>query len=142
MNLTRSCGWHPATLCALFIRLRVNSGMRRALGVLFLAGPFVAGAIAAASPRRDFRLIAVAIVATTTAWLIRPRGAPAVQAGLTFAGATVAAIATAAITGARALFGVVAVAVVVAAFAAAGRLLLSRPRGAPATSATGSLTKR
>jgi hypothetical protein len=116
--------------------------MRRALGVLFLAGPFVAGAIAAASPRRDFRLIAVAIVATTTAWLIRPRGAPAVQAGLTFAGATVAAIATAAITGARALFGVVAVAVVVAAFAAAGRLLLSRPRGAPATSATGSLTKR
>jgi hypothetical protein len=116
--------------------------MRRALGVLFLAGPFVAGAIAAASPRRDFRLIAVAIVATTTAWLIRPRGAPAVQAGLTFAGATVAAIVTAAITGAHALFGVVAVAVVVAAFAAAGRLLLSRPRGATAASATGQSNER
>ena len=112
--------------------------MRRTLGVLFLAGPFVAGAIAAASARRDFRLIAMAIVATITAWLIRARpGAPAVRAGLPFAGATVAAIVTAAITGARAPFGVVAVAVVVAAFAAIGRLLLSRPRGAPGTSATG-----
>jgi hypothetical protein len=116
--------------------------MRRALGILFLAGPFVAGAIAAASPRRDFRLIAVASVATITAWLIRPRGAPAVRTGLTFAGATVASIATAAITGARALFGVVAVAVVVAAFAAAGRLLLSKPLGAPATSATGQSNER
>jgi len=111
--------------------------MRRTLGVLFLAGPFVAGAIAAASARRDFRLIAMAVVATITAWLIRPRsGAPAVRASLAFAAATVTAIATAVIVGARAPFGVVAVAVVVAAFAAIGRLLLSGPRGAPATSAT------
>ena len=117
--------------------------MRRALGALFLAGPFVAGAIAAASARHDFRLIAVAIVATITAWLIRPRsGAPAVQASLAFAGATVAAIATAVLTGARAPFGVVAVAVVVAAFAVTGRLLLSRPRGAPTTFASGQSHER
>jgi len=104
--------------------------MRRILGVLFVAGPFVAGVVAAASVRRDFRLIAMAVVATIAVWLIRPRsGAPAVRAGLAFAGATVAATATAVITGARAPFGVVAVAVVVAAFAAAGRQLLSGPRG-------------
>jgi len=117
--------------------------VRRTLGALFLAGPFVAGAIAAASARRDLRLIAMAVVATITAWLIRPRsGAPAVQAGLPFAGATVAAIATGVIAGARAPFGVVAVAVVIAAFAAIGRLLLSGPRGAPATSATGQSNER
>lgn len=117
--------------------------MRRTLGALFFAGPFVAGTIAAAGARRDFRLIAMAVVATITAWLIRPRsGAPGVQAGLAFAGASVAAITTAVIAGARAPFGVVAVAVVVAAFATAGRLLLARPRGAHATSATGQSNER
>ncbi len=106
--------------------------MRRTLGVLFLAGPFVAGVVAAASVRRDFRLIAMAIVATIAAWLIRHKsGAPAVQAGLAFASATVAAIAAAVVAGARAPFGVGAVAVVVAVFATIGQLLLSTPRGAP-----------
>jgi hypothetical protein len=117
--------------------------MRRTLGALFLAGPFVAGAIAAGGARRDFRLITMAIVATIAAWLIRPSsGAPGVQAGLAFAGASLAAIATAVVAGARAPFGVVAVAVVVAAFATAGRLLLAGPRGAPATSATGQSNER
>ena len=100
--------------------------MRRTFGVLFLAGPFVAGAVAAASARRDFRLVAIAIVATSTVWLVRPRTGPSVAAAaLVFSAATVAAAAAAVVGGARAPFGVAAVAVVVAAFATAGKLLLS-----------------
>jgi len=111
--------------------------MRRTLGALVLAGPFVAGALAAASARRDFRILAMAIVATITAWVIgRKRDASAANAVLTFVGTSVAAAATAVLSGARAPFGVIAVAVVVAAFAVAGQLLLSKPRGEPSPSAT------
>jgi hypothetical protein len=105
--------------------------MRRILGVLFASGPFVAGVVAAASERRDFRLAAIAIVATIAAWLLGPRTtlSPG-RTVLIFSASTVASAATAVVAGAKAPFGVIAVAVVVAAFATTGRLLLAMPRGA------------
>jgi len=100
--------------------------MRRILGVLLVAGPFVAGLIAAASARRDLRLIAMAVVATIAAWVLRPKTrATAARIALTLVVATAVAAAPAVLAGARGVFGVVAVAVVMAAFATAGAVLLS-----------------
>jgi hypothetical protein len=112
--------------------------MRRILGVLFAFGPFVAGVVALTNQRRDFRLVAMAVVATIAAWLLAPR--MTVSRGRTvliFAAAAIAAAATAVVAGARAPFGVGAVAVVVAAFATTGRVLLSTPRRALASPAIG-----
>ena len=104
------------------------SPMRRAVGTLVVAAPFVAAAIAAASVRRDLRLAAMAAVATFIAWIL-PRTTSRALAGasLTFAAATLGALGVALLSGARAPFGVIAVAIVVAGFATAGQLLL-RPR--------------
>ena len=105
--------------------------MRRILGVLFVAGPFVAGVVAAVSQRRDLRLLAMGLVATIVAWVLRPGVAASLgRALLTLLIATVAAAATAVVAGARGPFGVAAVAVVVALFATIGRILLSTSRAA------------
>jgi len=106
--------------------------MRRALGILFFVGPFIAGAVAASSARHDLRLIAMAVVATSAAWLLRPSAkAGAGRIALTFAAAAVAAVGTAIVAGARAPFGVIAVAAVVAGFATVAAVLLSTARGSP-----------
>jgi hypothetical protein len=99
--------------------------MRRTLGALFVVAPFVAAAIAAGGARRDPRLAAMAVVSTVTVWLLL-RVVRRSFAGvlLAFGLATVAGVGVALIAGARAPFGVVAVAIVVAAFASTGRLLL------------------
>jgi hypothetical protein len=116
--------------------------MRRTLGLLAVAAPFVAAAIAAASARRDFRLGAMAIVATLAVWLAvrfgRRSFATALNAfGLGTLGATLAAV----VVGARSVIGVGSVAVVVAAFATAGQLLL-RPAGAATSSEQSSERRR
>jgi len=103
--------------------------MRRAFGVLFLAGPFVAGMVAAASARRDFRLLTMAVVATITVWVFGSRpNSSHTKVVRAFVAATATAAAAAVVAGARAPFGVGAVAVVVAAFAAIGQHLLVGPR--------------
>jgi hypothetical protein len=108
--------------------------MRRTLGFLCFSGPFVAGAVAAVSARRDFRLIAMGIIATVAAWIIPRRTlAPFAGVATAFGVATVGAVIVALVAGARSPFGVIAVSVVVAAFAAAGRYLLSTARGTPNT---------
>jgi hypothetical protein len=104
--------------------------MRRVVAALFAAGPFVAGVVAALSARRDLRLLAMALIATLVARIvlaaIRHR-ARAFAGGVAFAGGTVAAGVTAVLAGARGMFGVVAVAVVLAAFATIGALLATSP---------------
>jgi hypothetical protein len=101
--------------------------MRRVLGMLCVAAPFVAGAIAAASARRDLRLIAMALVATLSVWLLERRANDSVaRVAGTFAVATLAAAATAIAFGARGVVGVGAVAIVLAGFATAGRRLLMK----------------
>jgi hypothetical protein len=107
--------------------------MRRPLAVLFTAAPFVAGAIAALSARHDARMLWMALAATLVARLVlvavpaRWGRAGAVAAALA---ATVAAAAVAILFGARAAFGVGAVAVVLAGCATAGAVLGRRPRPA------------
>ena len=99
--------------------------MRRTLGVLFSAGPFVAALVAAASPRRDFRLAAMAVVATLAAWLLlRTSSHSPARAATAFAAATGTAAVASLIAGARAASGIIAVAAVVGAFATIGQLLL------------------
>jgi hypothetical protein len=100
--------------------------MRRTLAMLLAAAPFVAGLIAALSPRRDMRILWMAAVATLIAHLVialsstgRTRNA-IVGA---FAAATVAASVVAVALGARGVVGVAAVAIVLAAFATAGAVL-------------------
>src|ERR1044071_5043550 len=94
---------------------RQRLGMRRSIGVLLIAGPFVAGAIAAVGARHDARIAVMAAVATAVVWLM-PRGArrSVSTALLAFALASLGASAVAAVAGARSPFGVIAVAVVVA----------------------------
>ena len=119
-----SCGESAArpTLCS---RRPDLANLRRALGTLFVAAPFVAAAIAALSVRRDLRLAAMAVVATLIAWLFpRIPNRSLGSALLTFGAATLGGVGVALLAGARAPFGVIAVAIVVAAFATAGQLLL------------------
>ena len=106
--------------------------MRRTLGILFFAAPFIAAAIGAASARHDFRLAAMAVVATLTARLLLGTSrASFARVAVAFAVATVIDVATAMVAGARAPFGIIAVAVVIAAFATIGQLLLrSEPAAA------------
>ena len=104
--------------------------MRRLLGLLFAVVPFVAGLIALLSARRDSRMIWMAVAATLVARLVArfgPGGEVAVGLGA-FLAATVAAAVVAVSFGARGLFGVVAVAVVLAGCAAAGAVLGRRAR--------------
>lgn len=104
--------------------------MRRLLGWLCSAAPFVAAAIAALGDRHDARILWMAIVATLVVWIVV--SAAVRSRGLAFAGiaafvsASVAASGVAIVAGARAAFGVIAVAVVVTAFATCGAVLLSK----------------
>lgn len=100
--------------------------MRRAVGWLCAAAPFVAGAIAALSARRDFRILAMAVVSTVLAWVVvgvASRRGAGFAATAAFLSASAAAAGVAVLAGARSLFGVIAVAIVVAAFATAGAVL-------------------
>lgn len=103
--------------------------MRRTFGILCVAAPFIAAAIAGGGPRRDLRIAAMAIVSAVMVWLVfRLTGRSFRSAVLSFGLAAPSAAGAALIAGARAPFGVIAVAVVVAAFATIGQLLLrSRP---------------
>jgi hypothetical protein len=108
--------------------------MRRLLALLLTAAPFVAGGIAALSARRDLRMLWMAAVATVIARLI-VRMAPARQhhvvgVAAALVAATVAASAVAVLLGARAPFGIGAVAVVLSGCAVAGALLAWRQRAA------------
>ena len=100
--------------------------MRRLLAFLFSIAPFVAGAIAALGARHDTRMLWMALAATLVARLgvilLMRRGAR-VAGVVSFMAATVAACVVAASFGARGVFGVVAVAVVLAGFATVGAVL-------------------
>ena len=104
--------------------------MRRALAALFTIAPFVAGAVAALSARRDLRMLCMAAVATVVARVVSaatPPGRARLGASVGFALATVAAAAVAVAFGARAVFGIGAVAVVLAGCATIGAVLVRRP---------------
>lgn len=101
--------------------------MRVVLAVLFTAAPFVAGTIAALSVRHDMRMLWMALAATVVARVVAamvrgPRGWVVVSA-MTFVAAVAAASLVAVVFGARGVFGVVAVAVVLAGCATAGAVL-------------------
>jgi hypothetical protein len=108
----------------------LDEAMRRILAVLLTLAPFVAGAIAALGRRHDSRMLWMALAATLVARLVlaltggRGRTGAAIGA---FAAATVVACAAAVLLGARAVFGVVAVAVVLSGCATAGAALWPRP---------------
>ena len=107
--------------------------MKRVIGWLCVAAPFVAAAIAALGARHDYRILWMAIVSTLVAWSVV--AATASKRGLGFAvaaafvSASAAGAGVAVLAGARAAFGVLAVAVVVAAFAAAGAALSANVTG-------------
>ncbi|MEO7963396.1 MAG: hypothetical protein ABIT38_05740 [Gemmatimonadaceae bacterium] len=106
--------------------------MRRILALLCSAAPFVASAIAASSARHDLRILWMSLVATLTTRVVvaatRKRRGDVVAAILGTLLATIAASVVAMVAGARAAFGVVAVAVVLATFATAGTMLWSSAR--------------
>jgi hypothetical protein len=105
--------------------------MRRLLALLFTIAPFVAGAIAALGARHDVRMLWMAFVATLVARVgvvVLATQRATVAAGASFGAASVAACLVAVLFGARGVFGVVAVAVVLAAFATAGAVLGERSR--------------
>jgi hypothetical protein len=104
--------------------------MRRTLAVLCTAAPFVAAGVAALSARHDFRMAWMALVATLVVRLVSaltPKLPRAASAGIGVAIGTIAASAVALFAGARAPFGIVAVALVLATFATAG-VWLNVPR--------------
>lgn len=111
--------------------------MRRLLAFLFSIAPFVAGAIAALGARHDTRMLWMALAATAVARLgvavLVRRSAP-MAAVVSFAAASLAACAVAVSFGAHGAFGVVAVAVVLAAFATVGAVLGESRRASPAVS--------
>jgi hypothetical protein len=100
--------------------------MRRLLAFLFSIAPFVAGAIAAGGARHDVRMVWMALAATLVARVgvaALAKHGTLLAAVVAFGAATVAACAVAVSFGARGVFGVVAVAVVLAAFATVGAVL-------------------
>ncbi len=100
--------------------------MRRVLAILLTVAPFVAGLIAALSPRRDMRILWMAAAATLIAHLVIVMSSTARTRTTivgAFAAAAVAASVVAVALGARGVVGVGAVAIVLAAFAAAGAAL-------------------
>jgi len=104
--------------------------MKRILGSLCAVAPFIAATIAALSVRHDLRILWMAVVATLLAWIVsataRSRGM-GVAGATAFASASAGAIGVAVAAGARDAFGVIAVGVVVSAFATVGAILLARP---------------
>jgi hypothetical protein len=104
--------------------------MQRLLAVLFTAAPFVAGAIAALGVRHDLRMLWMALAATVVARVVeamaRGRRGSAFVSAMAFASAVVAASIVALAFGAHAVFGIVAVAVVLSGCATAG-VVLGRP---------------
>lgn len=108
--------------------------MRRLLALLFSIAPFVAGAIAALGARHDVRMLWMALAATAVARLgvtvLVRRSAP-MAAVVSFAAASLAACVVAVSFGAHGAFGVVAVAVVLAAFATVGAVLGESRRAGP-----------
>ena len=112
--------------------------MRRILAVLFTLAPFVAGLVAALSVRHDRRMLWMAAGVTLVAWLALGT-APgtwrrSTTVGVAFVAASAVAVAVAVLLGGRAVFGIVAVAVVLAGCATAGAALARRVR--PARSST------
>jgi hypothetical protein len=107
--------------------------MRRLLALLLSAAPFVAAAVAALSARHDLRMLWMALAATLVArlaLLAAPRRWGAGGAvGAALAAASAAAV-VGMLLGARAAFGVGAVAAVLACCAAAGAAIGGRPRAA------------
>lgn len=101
------------------------------LAILFSLAPFVAGVIAVLSARRDVRMLWMAVAATLVARVVL--AAAAARWGATrgalaaAAAATVVAAGVAVLLGARAVFGVGAVAVVLAGCATVGAVLGRRP---------------
>jgi len=104
--------------------------MNRILGWLCTAAPFVAATIAALGARHDYRILWMAVAATAIARILVAATAP--SRGLRFAGSAAFASASAGgmgvavAAGARSVFGVVAVAVVIAAFASLGAVLQAK----------------
>jgi len=104
--------------------------MRRTLAVLCTIAPFVAAGIAAFSARHDLRMTWMALATTLVARLVAvfPRQrSRAFAAGVSVTIGTIAAAAVALLAGARAPFGILAVALVLAAFSTAG-VWLNGPR--------------
>ena len=101
--------------------------MKRILGWLCTIAPFVAGAIAALGVRHDFRMLWMGLAATLLARVLVAATAPSRGLGFAgiaaFASASAGAIGVAVALGARGVFGVVAVAVVIAGFSTAGALI-------------------
>ncbi|MFL5561073.1 MAG: hypothetical protein ACJ79K_06340 [Gemmatimonadaceae bacterium] len=107
--------------------------MRRILAILFTLAPLVAGAVAALSVRRDLRMLCMAVAATLVARVViaaTPQLRTGAGASIGFVLATITAAAVAVGFGARAVFGVGAVAVVLAGCAVVGAVLGQRPRRA------------
>jgi hypothetical protein len=107
--------------------------MNLLLAVLFTIAPFIAGSIAALGARHDLRMLWMALAVTivarlVTAMLLRGGRRRVAVSGAAFAAATVVASVVAMAFGARAVFGVVAVAVVLAGCATAGAVLGSTSR--------------
>jgi hypothetical protein len=110
--------------------------MRRTLAVLCSVAPFVAAGIAAFGARHDPRMIWMALVATVVARLVGPlfpRTPRPVAISISIAVGTIAASVVALVAGARAPFGVIAVALVLAGFATAGAWLNAPRRAARGT---------
>jgi hypothetical protein len=104
--------------------------MRRTLSILCTAAPFVVAGIAARSVRHDLRMAGMAVVVTLVAYCVAaitaaPRRAS--TAGISIITGTIAASAAALIAGARAPFGIIAVALVLAVFATVGVWLRASP---------------
>lgn len=97
--------------------------MRRTLAILCTIAPFVAAGIAAFSARHDLRMLWMALITTLVARAIGALGqqrSRILLAGTSIGIGTVAASAVAVVAGARAPFGIIAVALVLAAFSSAG----------------------
>ncbi|MFL5617191.1 MAG: hypothetical protein ACJ79A_02210 [Gemmatimonadaceae bacterium] len=104
--------------------------MRRILAVLFTVAPFVAATIAALGVRHDLRMVWMALVATVVARMVfvfaRARVATPSATIASLVAATLVSSVVALLFGARAAFGIIAVAVVLSGCAALGAALGGR----------------
>jgi hypothetical protein len=110
--------------------------MRRILAILCTVAPFVAAGVAAFSARHDLRIAWMALVTTLVARLIAAlaqQRSRTFSAGISVAIGTIAAAAVALVAGAHAPFGIIAVALVLAAFSSAGVWLGVPPTTSRAT---------
>ncbi len=109
--------------------------MRRTLSILCTVAPFVAAAIAAFGARHDLRMLWMAIVVTLVAQVVHaatPRLRPAFSVLISLILGTIIASGVALLAGARAPFGIIAVALVLAIFATAGVWLRGPRTNTPA----------